>query len=327
MPAFRHQARLALIAAPLALALVATGCGGQEGEISSESNAAPAASAFPGADGMTFEQLTADAEASDLVVAPAQQTFTKGENRYGFGVFTVEGQNVPTAEIAIYAARPNGEAVGPFPATSTTLTTAPAFASQTTTTDPDAATVVYTADAELEGEGEWRMMAMLRKEDGTFTTTNIPSAVVAKASKIPEVGDKAPVIHTPTADDVGGDLAKIDTRQPPGTMHDVDFAEVAGEEPVVLLLATPALCTSRVCGPVVDITEEVKSERPDDAAYIHNEIYVDNDPAKGPNEQVRAFNLPSEPWLFVIDDEGKVSTRIEGAFSADELNAALDKVN
>ena len=324
MPAIRHQARLALVVAPLALALVATGCG-EDGETSTEPEAAPAASMFPSAEGKTFEQLTADAEPSDLVVAPAQQTFTNGKNRYGFGVFTVEGQNVPSADVAIYAARPNGEAVGPFPAKSTTLTTDPAFASQTTTTDPDAATVVYTADVELDGEGEWRMMAMLRKEDGTFTTTNIPSAVVGTSSKIPDVGDEAPVVHTPTADDVGGDLTKIDTRQPPGTMHDVDYAEVVGKEPVVLLLATPALCTSRVCGPVVDITEEIKSERPDDAAYIHSEIYVDNDPAKGPNEQVRAFNLPSEPWLFVIDEDGKVSTRIEGAFSAAELNAAIDK--
>ena len=115
--------------------------------------------------------------------------------------------------------------------------------------------------------------------------------------------------------------------QPPSSMHDVDYADVLGKKPIVLLFATPALCSSRVCGPVVDIAEEVKSERPDDAAYIHMEIYNDNDPNKGPRPQVEDFNLPSEPWLFVIDSDGKVSTAIEGAFSKQELEDAIDKAD
>ena len=62
-------------------------------------------------------------------------------------------------------------------------------------------------------------------------------------------------------------------------MHDVDFADVVGKEPVVLLFATPALCQSRVCGPVVDVAEQVKRDRGDDAAFIHMEIYEDNNAA------------------------------------------------
>jgi hypothetical protein len=40
---------------------------------------------------------------------------------------------------------------------------------------------------------------------------------------------------------------------------------------------------------------------------------------------VGAFGLPSEPWLFAIDKHGKVAARIEGAFSATELEAAIKK--
>ena len=57
------------------------------------------------------------------------------------------------------------------------------------------------------------------------------------------------------------------------------------------------------------------------------EICNDNDPNKGAREQVLDYNLRTEPWLFVIDSDGKVSTRIEGAFSVDELDQALDRVN
>jgi hypothetical protein len=110
-------------------------------------------------------------------------------------------------------------------------------------------------------------------------------------------------------------------------MHKYNLRNVLGKKPIVLVFATPLLCVSRVCGPVVDIAEEVKEERPDDAAYIHMEIYNDNDPNKGARQQVLDYGLKSEPWLFVLDADGKVSTRIEGAFSKQELEAAIDKAS
>ena len=82
-------------------------------------------------------------------------------------------------------------------------------------------------------------------------------------------------------------------------MHDDDLAEVLGKKPVVLLFATPALCQSRVCGPVVDIAEQVKRDRGDEAAFIHMEIYNDNPANEGLRPQVQAYGLPTEPWLFV----------------------------
>ena len=56
------------------------------------------------------------------------------------------------------------------------------------------------------------------------------------------------------------------------------------------------------------------------------EIYNDNDPSKGVRPQVRAFHLPSEPWLFAIDREGRVSAVIEGAFGVEALTDAVEKV-
>jgi hypothetical protein len=78
---------------------------------------------------------------------------------------------------------------------------------------------------------------------------------------------------------------------------------------------------------VVDVAEQVKRDRPDDAAFIHQEIYNQNDPNKGLRPQLAAFNLRTEPWLFVVNSDGTISTRIEGAFSVNELNEALDKAH
>jgi peroxiredoxin len=134
------------------------------------------------------------------------------------------------------------------------------------------------------------------------------------------------VIHTPTPSDVGGDLSKITTRIPPDTQNRVDYADVLGKEPIVLLFATPQFCQSRVCGPVVDVAEQVKEAYGDRAAFIHMEIYNDNDPGKDVRPQVKAFHLPSEPWVFVIDREGVVRTAIEGALGVDRLTRAVKAV-
>ena len=142
--------------------------------------------------------------------------------------------------------------------------------------------------------------------------------------KVPDVGEKAPVIDTPTVASVGGDVKKIDTRLPPSSLHAENFRDVVGKKPVVLLFATPALCQTRVCGPVVDVAEQVKAERGKDAEFIQMEIFRDNDVKKGYRPQVRAYNLPTEPWVFAIDKDGKVAARIEGPYSAAELERAVD---
>jgi hypothetical protein len=103
---------------------------------------------------------------------------------------------------------------------------------------------------------------------------------------------------------------------------------------VILVFATPALCQSRVCGPVVDIAEEVKQESKGDAAFIHMEIYDNNTIAQGClsgdrlesqclRPQVLAYHLPTEPWAFAVDRHGKIVARLEGAFSRGELESAL----
>jgi hypothetical protein len=140
---------------------------------------------------------------------------------------------------------------------------------------------------------------------------------------VPQVGQKAPLIHTPTPEDVGGDLSRITTRIPPDTQNKVDYADVLGKEPIVLLFATPQFCQSRVCGPVVDVAEQVKQLYGDKAAFIHMEIYNDNDPSKHVRPQVRAFHLPSEPWLFAIGRDGRIEAVIEGAFGVEELTRVV----
>ncbi len=317
--------RTTTLLAALATALLIAGCGGGDSE-SDEPTPAPSAAGFPNPDGGTIEDLVSkSAPGDDIVVLPAGQVFAEGRNRFGFGVFTVDNEQITDARVAVYAAQgPSGEVHGPFPARVESLETEPAFTAENTAADPDAAKVVYVTDLQFDEPGEWRMVAMV-DQDGEMAAARMPSITVERDDPVPAPGEKAPSVHTPTADEVA-DIQEIDTRVPPGTMHEDDLADVLGKEPVVLLFATPALCQSRVCGPVVDVAEQVKRDRGDDAAFIHMEIFEDNLANKGVREQVSAYELPTEPWLFVIDCDGKIDSRIEGAFSVGELDAAVDRV-
>jgi hypothetical protein len=323
---FATSRRAASIALLLASVLALMGCGSKnDPEFSSQP--APPASEFPLARGLSSNELLAQAKPDEsLVVSPAGMVLHPGENRFGFGVFKVSGAAIPDAQVALYATpRAGGRVLGPFPARVEDLQTAPAFRSQTVSLDPDTAKAVYVADVNFASYGNWDVVALVRDGD-ELRSSLLPTVQVGRFHRIPAVGERVPRIHTPTVDSVGGDVASIDTRSPHDSMHDDDFADVVGEKPVVLLFATPALCQSRVCGPVVDEAEEAKSHYGDRAAFIHMEVYKNNNASDGLRPQLKEFGLPTEPWLFVIDRDGTVSTRIEGAFGTSELDEAVRKV-
>jgi hypothetical protein len=345
--------------------LLVAGCGSGSGSASQVnpeaetgvSKAAPPNSAFPSAKGKDlFEVVEEATQLREWEVTPSAQVFYPGVNRYPFTVAEKEGgsgktgKEIADAEAAIYYAKVpevrqgakskagkkgmaakaqqralEEPAIGPFPARIESLATKPPFQGRTTTEDPDVATVIYSTELNLPDEGEYRP-AVLVKEKGGVGEKLLPSINVGEFAKIPKPGDKAPSIETPTASSVGGNLAKLTTRVPPDTQNKVNYAEVLGKEPILLLFATPKFCQSRVCGPVVDVAQQAQHEFEGKANFIHMEIYNDNDPSEGVRPQVRDFHLPSEPWLFAINREGVVSAAIEGAFGTELMKKTVEKV-
>jgi hypothetical protein len=322
-----------------------------------KSRPAPAESAFPTARGKSLREVIKEPgnRPAEVKVMPEAQAFYAGRNRYPFtiaekvGSSGQAGKEIDDAEAAIYLAKvptvkPGARsrsgnkgmvgkaqsqaldqpAIGPFPAQIESLATKPPFQGLTTTETADVATVIYSTELTL-APGEYRP-AILVKEKGGVGAKLLPSIKVGEYVKIPRPGDRAPLIRTPTAKSVGGDLDRLTTRIPPDTMNKVDYAEVLGKEPILLLFATPKFCQSRVCGPVVDVAQQAQHEFEGKANFIHMEIYNDNDPSQGVRPQVRRFHLPTEPWLFAINREGIVSAAIEGAFGTKLIDETVEKV-
>jgi hypothetical protein len=327
----------ALAAVVCAVAWIpAAGCGGSSGTGGGASSpnaraatspqvaaaARPQAGDFPSSDGRTLQQI-ADTVSSGPQLGAATTVYTPGTNRFAFGVID-EGGDFLYGATAVYVARsPRATARGPFLAPADSLEVRPAFRSRTSGNDTGEVKAIYHADVELPGAGRWFVLSVTKVGDelqGASTAVR-----VTRTSAVVDVGASAPRIATPTLASVGGDASKIDTRDPADDMHDVSLEDVLGTRPVALLFATPALCQSRVCGPVTDIAAQLHAAYGDRVAFIHNEVYVDNDPSKGLRPQLKAFGLTTEPWLFAIDRRGRVVARLEGAFGFDEFRAAIER--
>jgi hypothetical protein len=320
--------RLVLLMLVAALTLAVSSCGGggssdSGGDVGATPPKVPSVTQFPKVRGRTMNELASTVQGGP-VLAPSVSLLVPGKNRLGFGLFDRQRKQILDAPGAIYIARSeNSRAYGPYVARWESLELKGRYLSKTVATDPDAAKTLYVADVPFKKAGKYVVLGLFRLDNrllGAGTTVE-----VVKGSNVPAVGDVAPKIDTPTKQSVGGDLSKIDTRDPPDGMHDVNFADAYGKRPIVLLFATPALCQSRVCGPVVDIAEQVRHERPkDDVAWIHMEIYKNNQLKDGYRPQFLRYHLPSEPWLFAINRRGQIAAEIEGAFSVRELEKAVE---
>ena len=97
-------------------------------------------------------------------------------------------------------------------------------------------------------------------------------------------------------------------------------------KPLVLVFATPGYCTSRMCGPVLDVVEAVHRKNPQSTNVIHVEPFdldiIRRDGKLSWVEAARMWNLPTEPWVFVIKDK-VVLSRFEGLFAETELEDKL----
>ena len=327
-PSAQGYARAALaVSLALSIALL-TACGGSSKSAAANQSRAsaiagasrPRISDFPAPGGRNIFELQKSLN-GNAVIGLATGTFTPGTDRLAFGVIGTNNAFVYGPTAVYITASPTAPVQGPYLAPLDSMQVAPQFQSKTVAEDPAAIKGIYETQVPFTKPGTYGVLGVVKV--GGKLVGSITQTIVRASSPIPAVGQAPPRIHTPTLASVHGNVASIDTRTPPDDMHKVDFANVIGRRPVALLFATPQLCQSRVCGPVTDIAAQLESQYGDRVAFIHNEVYVNNDVNKGLRPQLRAFHLQTEPWLFTFDRRGRIAARIEGAFGLDAFRQAV----
>ena len=279
----------------------------------------PALGQFPRAGGRSLEQLGKLVKSS-VSMGAATGTFTPGVRRFAFALTTDAGRYV-YAPTAIYiAATPTSPAQGPFPAPADPMGVLPQYRSKQNM-GPGGIAAIYASRLPVPHAGTFALLAITRGPSGLIGATG--ELAVAPSSPIPDVGQRPPDIATDTLATVHGDESLLTTRLPPEHMASVSLDQVLGKRPIALLFSTPQLCISRVCGPVTDVAVQLQHTFGKRVVFIHEEVYVDNNPSKGLRPQLRAFHLRTEPWLFAINRQGIIVARLEGAFGTTELTRAL----
>jgi major membrane immunogen (membrane-anchored lipoprotein) len=327
------------LAALLGALLLVTGCGGDdssstdavsqvptEGGLQQRVRTAsqPRESDFPSAKGKTLQQLAEEIKGGGSVEAGlATSVFTVGKDRLAFGVIDDQGQFVYGKTAVYVAPTPNDRAKGPFVAPADVLATEGRYRSKQAATETDPFAAVYQSEVPFDKKGKWAVLTVTML-DGRLVAAPAQVQVNTKqADPIPDVGEQAPRVKTDSLASAKGNVESIDTRVPPSDMHAHSFDEVVGKKPVALLFSTPQLCQSRVCGPVTDIALQMKAKYGDRMEFIHQEVYADNDPNKGLREPLKEFRLRTEPWLFIVNAQGKITARLEGSFGIGAFEHAI----
>jgi len=293
--------------------LLLAGCGGSGGDTTT-TVADPEG-------GMTLEELWR-APGDDVAIIAGTANHEPGKVRVSFLVVDAEGRAVTLPTARVWVSR--GLDAQPFLESSAKLERIGVPGGEVAD-----ASHIYVAQLRFDRPGKYWLLA--EPEGGASPVQALGNVVVAKTDSAPDIGDQAISSVTPTIASTGGDFSKLTTRTPPDeSLLEYSIADsLRAKAPFVVTFSTPKFCSSRTCGPVVDVVEEVAGRFEDgDTRFIHVEVYKGNDPAKGYNRWMQEWGLTTEPWTFLVGRDGRIVDRYEGVVSVNELEQAVhDKLH
>jgi hypothetical protein len=193
---------------------------------------------------------------------------------------------------------------------------------------------IYVAYADFADAGDWGIEVTAHEAGKQDRAARVTFSVRA-TTMTPAIGAPAPPSDTLTATSADAVISTDPHPDPAFYLLSVREAIAAGK-PFVLVFATPAFCTSGVCGPALDLVKQVAPKYIGRVNFIHVEPYLlqfsggrtqpvlDAAGQLQPVPAVGEWGLPTEPYIFVVDAHGKVAAKFEGMAYPDELTAALD---
>ena len=293
----------------LAAALLASGCGGGGTSNEGSSSSAPT----PGSAAALLSRPGAD-----IALTQGTSDYARGPVRVVFLMIDSHGRSIERPRARVWVARSfDGQ---PFLQTTARLENVGVpGVSEAAAGD---VTKLYVARFRVPNAGKYVLIA---EPVGGRPIQGALDLDVKDEPAAPAVGSSAFPSRTPTIASTGGDLKALTTRTPPdvGLLRYSVADSLADHAPLVVTFATPAFCTSRTCGPVVDVVDHVRKRLSgSDVRFIHVEIYKDNQPPDE-NRWVKEWKLPTEPWVFLVGRDGRIKARFEGSVSAGELEAAV----
>ncbi len=188
---------------------------------------------------------------------------------------------------------------------------------------------VYVAQATFEKSGTYIIEVAVPAADGKAAHLTFPAEVRAKSSSI-AVGDRAPASRSRVASDAAT-LAELTTSsQPDPALYRARIADaLSAGRPFVVVFASPAFCTTPLCGPQVDDLSVLARDYAGQAEFIHVDLYENPHEIKGDLSRARRtpllaeWGLQTDEWTFVVAADGRVAARFEAYAAREEVEGAL----
>jgi hypothetical protein len=256
-----------------------------------------------------------------VALIPGTSDYSTGNVRVSFLVVDPRGRVVSRPRARVWVAR--SLQARPF---ATTLARLEPIGVPGESSGADA-TAIYVVHVRVPAAGKYQLVA--RPLGGRERIAGVAELDVAHRSASPMVGSRAYPSQTPTLASAHGNVGQLTTRVPPdrALLRTSVAAALAAHEPFAVTFATPRYCESRICGPVVDVVNQVRKRYArTPVRFIHVEIYTDNNPSKGRNRWVREWHLPGEPWTFLVGRDGRIKAKFQGSVSVSELEAAIHRL-
>jgi hypothetical protein len=274
----------------------------------------PSASGTAGSGGMA-QMATAEPGSMPSQVVIASTDLAVGPQRFAFALMDAYSAMVQNADATVTFFRIEGESATP-------VQTGPAKF-YPSALEPAGTYVIYT---DFEGAGVWGAEIAPTLPGGEAAPPLRVRFNVAQISASPAVGDIPPPLANRTLA-TEPELAKLTSDpNPDPEMYQmtVDEARTSGK-PTVVLFSTPGYCQSKICGPVMDEVKTLKAKWGDRFNFIHVEVYQSFDPLVFA-DAMAAWSLVTEPWVYVLDKDGRVAERLEGSATVAEMEPILARV-
>ena len=259
---------------------------------------------------------------SSVKITLASTDLGVGPNRLAFGLVDVESGPIREADVLIstfYLG--GGQQEGP-------IQTARAVWRRW----PIAQAGLYTAKFDFDRAGAWGVVANYVDHLGSSITVSAGIAVKAN-SATPAIGERPPASVTKLSKDFADIGQMTSDPEPDEELYAITVADgLNAGKPLVVAFSTPAFCRTATCGPQLDVIKELKDFYYRDVNFVHVEVYdnpseIEGNLSNAPLAQAMIeWALPTEPWTFVMDAEGKVAAKFEAFATKDELEAAMDAV-
>jgi hypothetical protein len=300
------------------LLLLATGCAVHSGESAAEarlfSEPLPNEVAVHDHDDHSHEHVDESAATAVIQVVLLPSELAVGQNRMAVGLLDANDQMISVADVHFHY----------FDLADPAAPQLEREADAQQVQSPDGLTTIFTHERAFERAGEWGLEVQAQLAEGQTAVQRIKFNVAAKSTSLLP-GEKAPYVPTPTLADVDGDFSRITSAwEPNPALYQLSLDEALGNgKPTVLLLATPAFCQTRFCGPAYETISALADQVGDAVNVLHVEVYAGlPDPSRTDWQLapvMDAFGLATEPWVYVMGAEGTIVYRAEGVFTLDEI--------